>query len=124
MLNEVKNTLKSITIFNIIIAIVVLNTGFIFPGRYVAVILMGFVAGVINLYLRAIMVNKSAGEDSKGISLNLAVYLIRIILTAAGGAILFWLDKYYIFAYMGGYTLHFAGIILHGFRLLIVERKM
>lgn len=123
--NEIKNTLKSITTFSFIILMFILNAGFVINERYVTVAVSGFLIGIFNLYLRAIMLNRlTVNNSSKCTSFYLAGYVIRVGLTAIIGALLFTVDKYYIFAYMGGYILHFLGIILHGFKLLILERKL
>lgn len=103
----------------------ILNAGYVISARYIAITASGFLIGIFNLYLRAVMLSRlSFNNPSKGTSLYLAGYFIRVGLTAAIGALLFTVDKYYIFAYMGGYILHFLGIILHGFKLLILERKL
>lgn len=122
---EIKGTLKSITIFSFIILMLILNAGFVISTRYVAVAASGLLIGIFNLYMRAIMLNRLAvGKSSKCTSLYLLGYIIRVGLTVFVGVLLFTMDKYYIFAYMGGYILHFLGVILHGFKLLILERRL
>ncbi|MDP4088875.1 MAG: ATP synthase subunit I [Bacillota bacterium] len=124
MINEIKDTLRSISTFNLIILIFILNCGFVIDIKYIFITILGLLVGMINLYLRAIMLSRLAGNSIPKISVTyFAGYTLRIGFTALAGGMLFTVDRYYLLAYTTGYILHFSGIILYGFKLNLPEGK-
>ena len=121
---EVNETLKDVTISNLIILLFILSCGLFVREEYVLVAILGLLIGLMNLYLRAIMLNRLVVRSSSIKSaLHMRGYVIRVALTAFIGAYLYTLDNYYVIAYMTGYVLHFSGVILHGYKLKLMEWK-
>ena len=94
--------------FTVIIGLVYISYGFIF--------LLGLLIALFNFVSNGYITDfVSKRNESKIATFTLFGFMVRVLLVAGLGFILFKYDKFNLVAYMGGYSFHFIGLTIYAF---------
>lgn len=116
MNDEIKSMLKKIFIYDIVIAVIF--SAIIMVAirlQYAVIFFLGMAISFGSFYLNALTSNYAI-EGKKKMSKTIIVlsFFLRVIAVASIGAILFTYNKYYVIAYIFGYSTHFISILIYG----------
>lgn len=123
--NNLKDMLKQVTVFTLIIAILFVAIGLWFlKTSYVTSFLIGAMISIFNLLLNSIITDFSLSYTKKtGPLFIIASYIIRIILISFIGILLTMNEKGNLIFYLLGFISHFAALIIYGLNLSRKEGK-
>lgn len=116
MNGEIKSMLKKIFIYDIVIAVIFSAIIMVtIRLQYAVVFFLGLAISFGSFYLNALTSNYAI-EGKKKMSKTIIVlsFFLRVIAVASIGAILFTYKKYYVIAYIFGYSTHFISILIYG----------
>jgi ATP synthase protein I len=114
--DEIKSMLKKIFIYDIFIAVIFAAIiGMTIRLEYAVIFFLGLAISLGSFYLNAFTSNYAI-EDKKKMSKTIIIlsFFLRVIAVASIGAILFTYKKYYVIAYIFGYSSHFISILIYG----------
>ncbi|PJI09151.1 MULTISPECIES: ATP synthase subunit I [Clostridium] len=119
MNQDIKKMLKIVTICDILVAILVFAVLFININNYVIslIAVLGIFTAVLNFYLSTVTANFVLINKSSNKSLIVFSSIFRVVLVCAISIILYKIYKYYLIAYIGGYSAHFIALIIYGLLL-------
>ena len=116
MNDEIKSMLKKIFIYDIVVAII-FSVIIMAAIRldYAVIFLLGLAISFGSFYLNAFTSNYAIeGRRKMSKSIIVLSFFLRVIAVALIGAILFTFNKYYVIAYIFGYSTHFISILIYG----------
>lgn len=111
---NVKAMLRSIVMYDVIIALIT-AVGFFLVFRkydYDAVIILGLLVSTVNFIMNAYF-SSYGMSNKKGQLFILLGAVIRITFAAIVAVILFKFNKYYVVAFLAGYTLHYLAAVTY-----------
>lgn len=116
---DIKKMLKIVTICDILVAVLVFAVLFININNYVIslIAVLGIFTAVLNFYLSTITANFVLINKSSNKSLIVFSSIFRVVLVCAVSIVLYKIYKYYLIAYIGGYSAHFIALIIYGLLL-------
>jgi len=114
--NEFYQMFKILNYFDIILGLALGLLMFFINGKYLLPSIMGFSLAVLSFYINAFTV-KHVLKKGKNTGLVILGFALRIISIGVIGLILFTYNKFYIIAYIMGYTCRFISLFLYGFIL-------
>lgn len=112
---NVRNMLKSVIKYDIIIAVIT-AIGFYVAFKkydYDTVIILGLLISTVNFILNAYLSSYGMTRQKSQLFILLGAVL-RIALACIVVVILFKFNKYYPIAFLGGYTLHYLAVVTYG----------
>ena len=116
--NELYKTLKNTLINDVIIGFILCIISTLFFKNYILFVLLGLLLAAGNFAMSALFLNlfliKNATKGSFIITLS---YLVKTLIIAILGAILYNQNKYYLYAYLVGFLSHFIAMLLLGIKL-------
>lgn len=123
--NNLKDMLKQVTVFTLIIAILFVVIGFwVLKTSYIISFLIGAVISIFNLLLNSIITDFSLGYVKKAIPLLIVLsYIIRVILISFIGILVTMNEKYNLVFYLAGFISYFAALMIYGLNLSRKEGK-
>ncbi|MCR3758381.1 hypothetical protein [Clostridium felsineum] len=121
---DVKRMLKLVTICDAIIAVIIFVV-LLFITNYMFSIVMtlGVFTAALNFYLSTVTANFVLIKKKGTKSLILLSSIFRVILVGIISIVLCIIYKYYLIAYIGGYSAHFIALTIYGLLLKSNERK-
>lgn len=123
--NNLKDMLKQVTVFTLLIAIIFVAIGFwVLKTSYVISFLIGSIIAIFNLLLNSIITDFSLGYAKKAAPFFLIIsYMIRVILISFIGILVTINEKYNLVFYLVGFISYFAAIMIYGLNLSRKEGK-
>ena len=123
--NNLKDMLKQVTVFTLIIAIIFVIIGFwVLKTSYIISFLIGAVISIFNLLLNSIITDFSLGYVKKAIPILIVLsYIIRVILISFIGILVTMNEKYNLVFYLAGFISYFAALMIYGLNLSRKEGK-
>lgn len=123
--NNLKDMLKQVTVFTLVIAILFVTIGFWFlKTSYVTSFLIGAIIAIFNLLLNSIITDFSLSYTKKtGPFFIIVSYIVRIILISFIGILVTMNEKCNLIFYLLGFISHFAALIIYGLNLSRKEGK-
>ncbi|MFT8314552.1 MAG: ATP synthase subunit I [Clostridium sp.] len=119
---EVKEILKKVISFDIIIVALSSVICYIFFKLYTYMLVIGLLLAALNFILNSIISNYSLKKDGNKI-IGVIGSIIRIIITGSIAVLLCKDNKFNFVAFLIGYTLHYISIVLYGITINKSERK-
>lgn len=112
---EIRYMLKRIAIIDFIISIILFLGSFMLIKKFMFPILIGFMIAVVNFYVNSLTTNFTF--NSKNLRSGLIIFLsflFRVFIVGIIGVFLFKINKYYIVAFIFGYTCHLISVLIYG----------
>lgn len=107
--------LKVVTLYDAIIAAIV-SVILLFAANYKIslIVIIGIFSAIFNFYLSNLTADFVFVKKMGNTSLIFLSSIFRVILVFFIGIILYKIYKYYLIAYLGGYSAHFIALIIYG----------
>lgn len=112
---NIKRMLKVVTLYDAIIAAIV-SVILLFAANYKIslIVIIGIFSAIFNFYLSNLTADFVFVKKMGNTSLIFLSSIFRVILVFFIGIILYKIYKYYLIAYLGGYSAHFIALIIYG----------
>lgn len=121
---NIKKMLKVVTICDVIVALVICTLILIIVNyNYSLILLFGIATAVFNFFLSTVTADFVVAKQAGNKMLIVISSAFRVILVCAISILLYKLYKYYLIAYIAGYSAHFIALIIYGLLLKNEERK-
>lgn len=115
MKKELTDMLKKTGIVDGIFVLLTLFLNAFIPHMYVFMIVLGLLMAYINFLLNGVITYFLMGNKSGShTALVILGFLLRVLIVAGIGVMVFSFNKYYVLAYLLGYSLHFISIVIYG----------
>ena len=109
------NMLKKVGIVDGILGLMALFLNVFIGHIYVYMIILGLLMAYINFLLNGVITYFLMGnKGGSHTALVILGFLLRVLIVAGIGVIVFSFNKYYVLVYLLGYSLHFISIIIYG----------
>jgi len=113
--NDLRDMFRKVVIFDTILAAILYGTTNIFLKDYSLIVLLGLVLAFLSFISNGIIAEYLLiHKTGKYRSIALIGFLLRIIIIAGIGLVLFKHNKFNVVAYMLGYSSHFISLTLYG----------
>lgn len=109
-----KRMLKAVAVYDIVIAVIMILVSALINPLFSPILLLGIATAVFSYYVNAITADLVLIQKAGNKTLMLLSSSFRVILICTVGIILYRINKYYLFAYIVGYSTHFIAIIIYG----------
>ncbi|AGK99098.1 ATP synthase subunit I [Clostridium pasteurianum] len=119
---EVKEILRKVISFDIIVAALSSTICYIFFKLYTNILFIGLLLAALNFILNSIISNYSLKENGNKV-IGAIGSIIRIIITGGIAVLLCKNNRFSFIAFLIGYTLHYISIVLYGITINKSERK-
>ena|GEM_PF-600603 len=113
MVNDSREMLKKVIIYDIVILLLAFIISLIFYQGYQFVVIIGLIIALVNFILNAVITNYSIMVAGNRVFLLLGT-IIRIILTAAIAIMLCKENINNMIAFLIGYSLHYIAVVFYG----------
>lgn len=118
MKSDLKEMFRKVVIFDIILAMILYGTTNIFLKSYSLIVILGLVLAVLSFISNGIVAEYLLIHNTgKYKSIAFIGFLLRVVIIAGVGLILFKHNKFNVIAYMLGYSSHFISLILYGINI-------
>ncbi|KOA18360.1 ATP synthase I chain [Clostridium homopropionicum DSM 5847] len=114
--NEFYQMFKILNYLDIILGLALGVLVFFINTKYLLPSILGFFIAIISFYINAFTVNYVLKKE-KNSGLVILSFILRIIIIGLIGLVLYTYNKFYIIAYVVGYTCRFISLFLYGFIL-------
>jgi len=116
--NDLKDMFKKVIIFDTILAAILYGTTNIFAKNYSSIVLLGLALALLSFISNGIIAEYLLVHNTgKYKSIALIGFLLRIVIIAGIGLVLFKHNKLNVVAYMLGYSSHFISLTLYGINI-------
>lgn len=114
MNNELKDMLKKITHYDLIIGIIVTIVLLLICPSYSYVFLAGIILASMNFNLNGIINNYILGDGKKSVGIIVSLlYISRILIISFIGALLYKINSSNVYFYIAGFCSHFISMIIY-----------
>lgn len=112
---NVKVMLKNVIKYDVIVALITAIGFFIVFKKYDydAVIVLGLLIGTLNFIMNSYF-SSYGMTNNKGQLFILLGAVIRVVFAGLAVVILYKVNKYYVIAFLAGYTLHYVAVVTYG----------
>ena len=111
--NELSQMFKILNYLDIILGLALALLVFFINSKYLLPTILGFIIAVISFYINSLTVNNVLKKEKKS-GLVILSFFLRIISIGLIGLVLYTYNKFYIIAYIMGYTCRFISLFLYG----------
>lgn len=107
--------IKRVGIVDGLLVLIILSLLAFVPFKFVAMMVSGLIIAYLNFAANSIITYYTMASKDQGNGMYTFIgFIIRVAVVAAVGVIAFTYNKYFVIAYLLGYSLHFISLILYG----------
>lgn len=118
MKSDLKDMFRKVVIFDTILAAILYGITNIFLKNYSLIVILGLVLAVLSFISNGIVAEYLLIHNTSKYKLIAFIgFLLRIVIIAGIGLLLFKHNKFNVIAYMLGYSSHFISLTLYGINI-------
>lgn len=111
---DVLTMVKKVSIVNLIIGLILTVLIQLIFRKYGLSVLVGMLTAILNFFINCVLSDLVTTKfRHASISFNILSFILRVVLAAGIGYVIFEYNKYGAIAYLFGYTSHLVGIYIY-----------
>lgn len=113
---SIKKMLKSVIVTDLILAMIICASGLVVKSSYVIIALIGLLIAALNFAANSVLTNFTFAKQNSNKIFLLIGGIIRVVIVCVIAFILYKINKFYIVAYMFGFTAQYISIVIYGLK--------